>query len=130
MCESFLPSNNEIARWLSVPSAQSNTWAGKADPAAGSREDSPELRPDTDGLLSEEWKQNEKQLDRDWYDRCGAALLSRLFQAERTLHGCAQVAPAAWQLLCFSALLAALWQEDRSGEAAVVRRHHFVLQRD
>lgn len=50
--------------------AQSNAWAGKAGLAAGGREESPELKPDTDGLLSEEWEQNEKQLDRDWYDRC------------------------------------------------------------
>jgi len=52
-----------------TPSWKSNAWAGKAGLAAGGREESPELKPDTDGLLSEEWEQNEKQLDRDWYDR-------------------------------------------------------------
>ncbi len=60
-----------------TPSWKSNTWAGggAAPPGGGGGADrSPELKGDMDGLLDEEWKANEKQLDRDWYDRWGVCL--------------------------------------------------------
>ena len=58
-----------------TPSWKSNSWAaptaarlGKGDPGARS----PDLKADMGELLDEEeLKVNEKQLDRDWYDRCG-----------------------------------------------------------
>lgn len=63
-----------------TPSWKANAWAG--GPAANTRGEagdrSPELRGETDGLLDAEWQANEKQLDRDWYDRWGCCFVSPL----------------------------------------------------
>lgn len=59
-----------------TPSWKANAWAGGpgADAGHGAGDASPELRGggETDGLLDAEWQANEKQLDREWYDRCAA----------------------------------------------------------
>ena len=67
-----------------TPSWKANAWAGgPAGNTGGEAGDkSPELHGETDDLLDAEWQANEKQLDRDWYDRWGSpvapAQLSRL----------------------------------------------------
>lgn len=56
-----------------TPSWKANAWAGgpAANTGGEAGDRSPELRGETDGLLDAEWQANEKQLDRDWYDRWG-----------------------------------------------------------
>lgn len=58
-----------------TPSWKANAWAGGpgADAGNGAGDRSPELRGETDDLLDAEWQANEKQLDREWYDRCAAS---------------------------------------------------------
>jgi hypothetical protein len=53
-----------------TPSWKSNSWNLRQD--RGTRapgERSPDLKPATDELLDQDLTENEKQLDRDWYDR-------------------------------------------------------------
>lgn len=54
-----------------TPSWKANAWAGGpgAGTGNGAGDRSPELRGETDDLLDAEWQANEKQLDREWYDR-------------------------------------------------------------
>ena len=58
-----------------TPSWRSNAWANPGSAAqqnGDGRERSPDLKEDLGRLLNdEEVRNNEQQLDRDWYDRCG-----------------------------------------------------------
>ena len=56
-----------------TPTWRSNTWANPGQQNGGDgRERSPDLKEDLGQLLNEEEvRNNEQQLDRDWYDRCG-----------------------------------------------------------